>query len=81
MGTLQVPHSPHCSSSHPTDPAGTWLCSPRQQGESPGRACPAKPPSGAALWELVPGQSRHSLLTESCISRLEKPAVLVAVQK
>lgn len=23
----------------------------------------------------------HSLLTESCISRLEKPAVLVAVQK
>lgn len=33
------------------------------------------------LWSWCQGQSQHSLLTESCISWLEKPAVLLAVQK
>lgn len=77
-----MPHSPRCCSSHPRNPSGTRLGGPRKLGESPGHAFPANHPLEAFLQgagaRTCPG---HSLLTESCISRLEKPATLVAVQK
>lgn len=48
-GTLQVPHSPHCSSSHPPDPSGTWTGTPRKPGVLPGHSLSLPVPSGAVL--------------------------------